>query len=292
MNDDQAFERAARALLDDGPDTTPPATIEAVLLAVRTTPQERDLRIPWRTTPMSNPMRLVAAFAIIVVAGVAAISLFGRSPGVGGGGTSSPSPSIARSSPAPSSPAPSSSAAAASPQPSPYVIDPATWKSYTSTVYRFSIGYPADWNVSPATRAWRFPADATVYGPRNLGSENFVSADSSIAAAAWSVAVTPGTTLAAWLQTYCPVAEITTTCTGIPALTVAATMDGHAGSLVSFVDDTQAFFLVQGRIYVVAIWRSAGFIPGGVPRLLEAYLSTMHLLPGGPTPTATTPRPS
>jgi len=63
-------------------------------------------------------------------------------------------------------------------------------------------------------------------------------------------------------------------------------MDGHAGSLVSFVDDTQAFFLVQNRIYVVAIWRPADYIQGGVPRLLEAYLSTMHLLPGGPAPSA------
>ena len=73
--------------------------------------------------------------------------------------------------------------------------------------------------------------------------------------------------------------------------TVAATMDGHAGSLVSFKEDTQSFFLVQDRIYVVAIWRPANYIPGGVPRLLEAYLSTMHLLPGGPAASAS-PRPS
>ena len=32
-------------------------------------------------------------------------------------------------------------------------------------------------------------------------------------------------------------------------------------------EDTQAFFLVQDRIYVVAIWRPADYIPGGVPRL-------------------------
>ena len=283
MNDDQAFERAARALLDDGPDTTPSATIDAVLLAVRTTPQERDLRIPWRTAHMSNPMRLVAVIAIIVVGGVAAITLFGRSPGVGGvGGGSSPSPTATPSTSAPSSPAP-----AASPQPSPFVIDLATWTSYTSTRYGFSISHPADWSVSPATRAWRFPADAKVYGPPNTGIGELRRGERLHCRVSLVGGRQPGTSVAAWLQTYCPVAEITTPCAGIPGRTVAVTMDGHAGSLVSFVDDTQAFFLVRNRMYVVAIWRPTGFILGGVPRLLEAYLSTMHLLPGGPAPSAT-----
>jgi hypothetical protein len=280
MNDDDyAFERATRALLEDGSDRTSAATIDAVLLAVRTTRQERDLRIPWRTGPMPIPMRLAAAIAVIVVAGAAAFSLF--KPSSGAGGLSTPSPTVT-----PSDLAPSPSL-----QPTPYAIDLTTWTSYTSTRYAFSISHPADWTVTPATRAWGFPADATVYGPRNAGTENFLAANRDVAASAWSVAVQPGTSVDAWLQTYCPVAETTTPCGGIPGRTVAATMDGHAGSLVSFVDDTQAFFLVQDRIYVVAIWRSADYIPGGVPRLLEAYLSTMHLLPGGPAASAS-PRPS
>ena len=127
MNDDRAFERATRALLEDGSDRTPAATIDAVLLAVRTTPQERDLRIPWRTAPMSNPMRLVAAIAVVVVAGVAAFNLFGSSPGVGG--LSSPSPT------APPSATPTT-------QPSPSPIDTATWTTYVSNRYGFSIGHP------------------------------------------------------------------------------------------------------------------------------------------------------
>jgi hypothetical protein len=115
MNDDHDFEHATREFLDDGSDRTPAATIDAVLLAVRTTPQERDLRIPWRTAPMSNPIRLVAAIAVIVVAGVAAFNLFGPSPdigGVGAGGEPSASPS-----PAPTStPTPTAAASAAAPE--------------------------------------------------------------------------------------------------------------------------------------------------------------------------------
>ena len=168
MNDDQAFERATRAFLEDGSDRTPAATIDAVLLAVRTTPQERDLRIPWRTAPMSNPMRLVAAIAVIVVAGVAAFNLSDPRRVGGVGGASSPSPTVS-----PSAPAPSPSAR---PTPTPYSINTATWTTYTSARYGFSIGYPADWSVhTTATRDWTYPADATV-NMYSTALETFVDA--------------------------------------------------------------------------------------------------------------------
>lgn len=80
MNDDRAFERATRDWLEAGSDVTPATTIEAVLLAVRTTPQERDLRIPWRIATMSTPLRLVAAVAIVAIGGFAIASLFKALP--------------------------------------------------------------------------------------------------------------------------------------------------------------------------------------------------------------------
>ena len=287
MNDDQAFERATQAFLEDGSDRTPAATIDAVLLAVRTTPQERDLRIPWRTAPMSNLARLVtlAVLAVLVIA--IAFSLRPTSGTVGGGGSPSPS------SP---SPAASSSAPALSPsaQPSPYSIDTKTWTTYTSARYGFSIGHPADWYVhTTATRDWTYPADATV-DMYSTALETFVDTNNTIAASTWSVAVKSGTTLDAWIHAYCALAEspAPSDCTTMPGRTVAASMDGHAGSLVRFTQDTQAFFLVNDRIYVVAIWQAEEFIPGGVSRLLQAYLSTMHLLPGGPSLSGASPSPS
>lgn len=282
MNDDHDFERATRAFLDDGSDRTPATTIDAVLFAIRTTPQERDLRIPWRTTTMSTPIRLFATLAIVLIVGVAAFNLFESSSGVGG--VASPSPSAAPSAPA-SAPTPSAS-------PTPYAINTATWTDYTSQRYGFSIGHPADWPVyNTATRDWTYPADATA-DVTSPAIETFVASDSTIAASAWSVAVKSGTTADAWIQAYCALIEADTPCSAFKAKSVAVTMDGHAGSLVSFAQDTQAFILVGNRMYVVAIWQPATWIPGGVPRLLEAYLSTMHLLPGGPVPSATAPRPS
>jgi hypothetical protein len=72
-------------------------------------------------------------------------------------------------------------------------------------------------------------------------------------------------------------------------------MDGHAGSLVPFTGDVEAFILVNNRMFVVGEWRPDNdqtdlkYASGTL--LVEDFLSTMHLLPGGPAP-STSPRPS
>ena len=48
MNDDRSLERAARSWLEAGPTQAPDRAVEAALLQIETTSQERDLRIPWR----------------------------------------------------------------------------------------------------------------------------------------------------------------------------------------------------------------------------------------------------
>jgi hypothetical protein len=274
-DDDRAFERAIRGLLEDGSDRTSADTIDAVLLAVRTTPQERDLRIPWRTAHMSNPMRLVAAFAIIVVAGVAAFNLFRPSGGVGG--NASPSPTVTPSVPLPTP----------SPQPT-ATPRTATWTTYVSTRYGFSIAHPADWTVRPAIRSYAAPADAPT-----TATEGFIAPAETVFVSAWSVAVAPGTSAEAWIQTYCP--KQTSPCTGIQGRAVPVNLDGHAGLLVVFTGDVEAFTLVNNRMYVVAEWRPDDdqvdlHYPSGT-LLVEDFLSTMHLLPAGPAPSGS-PRPS
>lgn len=102
MNDKRDFDRAVDRWLDDGSDATPPEIIEAVLLAARSTPQERDFRILWRTSPMTY-LRLAAVVAVVAVAGMAALYAFGSGPNVGSGPTpeptATPEPSIAEPSP-------------------------------------------------------------------------------------------------------------------------------------------------------------------------------------------------
>jgi Tol biopolymer transport system component len=92
MNSKRGFDRAVDQWLEDGSDATPPEVINAVLLAVRTMPQERDFRVSWRTSSMKQFAYAVAAVAALVV-GAAALSALNSPPGVGFGPTAGAEPS-------------------------------------------------------------------------------------------------------------------------------------------------------------------------------------------------------
>jgi hypothetical protein len=99
MTDDRSLERAARSWLENGPTEAPDRAVEAALLRIQTTPQERDLRIPWRFPTMSTPARVATAAVIGVLVIGGALFILGRpgQSGVGGPGpsatlTASPSP--------------------------------------------------------------------------------------------------------------------------------------------------------------------------------------------------------
>ena len=96
MTDDRSLERAARSWLETGPTQAPDRAVAEALLLIATTPQERDLRIPWRLPRMTTPTRVAAAAVIGVIAVGGAFLYFGRpgQPAVGGPDPStSPTPS-------------------------------------------------------------------------------------------------------------------------------------------------------------------------------------------------------
>jgi hypothetical protein len=274
------------AWLDEGPTRLPESTRRAILVSTRTSHQKRHrMWVPWRTSMNPIARFAVAAIAVVAVVGIVGLNLRGPGPGTGTGVGSVRSPT-----PTPTATPPAS--AQPSPRPSPTPIGTATWTTYISARYGFSIGHPADWSVTPADHDWIFAKDAgDTSSPEAFTAwEHFLAPDGSIAISAWSVAVTPGTTVTSWIRAYCPIAESGDPCATIQSQAVAVTVDGHSGTLIPFAQDTQAFFIVNNRMYVVASWRPAGEYDS--LRLLEAYLSTMHLLPGGPAPSAATPRPS
>ena len=93
-----------------------------------------------------------------------------------------------------------------------------------------------------------------------------------------------------WIQGYCQLAESDSPCSNLTDLITPVSMDGYSGVLVKFAQDTQAFFHIGDRVYAVAVWRTdsdPSTAPyGGAVRLLKAFISTMHLLPGGPVSSA------
>lgn len=89
---DRTFERAVRDWLEDGSDRTPAHAIDAVLLAVKTTRQERDLRIPRRFTTMPTFMKLAAGIAVVAIAGWLGLSTLGGRLGPAAPPSPSPAP--------------------------------------------------------------------------------------------------------------------------------------------------------------------------------------------------------
>jgi hypothetical protein len=151
---EQKFERAVVDWFEDGSDRTPQRAIDAVLLAVKTTPQERDLRIPWRFPRMLAVNRATGFAAVALVAVVGAGTLiYLNSPGTGGaGGKATPSPTLAV---APTASRPPVS----TPQPSFVAPGITGWQTYTSAAYGYTISIPSDWSVyARATRKFH-PGD-------------------------------------------------------------------------------------------------------------------------------------
>ncbi|MEW5990340.1 MAG: hypothetical protein AB1736_03210 [Chloroflexota bacterium] len=102
MTDDRSLERAARAFIEVGPTQAPDRAVQAALLRVQSTSQERDLRVPWRTPHMTR-FALAGAAAATIVAVIlgGAYLLDGQRPPDTG---ASPSPTAS----SPVSPSPSS----------------------------------------------------------------------------------------------------------------------------------------------------------------------------------------
>jgi Tol biopolymer transport system component len=110
MTDDRSLERAARSWLETGPTQAPDRAVEAALLRIESTTQERDLRIPWRFSDMTTPARLAAAavIGVLLVGGAFFYLAKPGQPAVGGPGPSRSAPALASPT---ASPKPSSSSA-------------------------------------------------------------------------------------------------------------------------------------------------------------------------------------
>lgn len=85
MNSKRDFDRAVDQWLDDGSDATPPEVIDAVLLAVRSTPQERRSWWPaWRTNRMTTYAKSIAAAAAVLLVVIVGYQFLPAGSGSGG----------------------------------------------------------------------------------------------------------------------------------------------------------------------------------------------------------------
>jgi hypothetical protein len=144
--DDRSLERAARSWLEEGPTRAPDRAVDAALVQITTTPQERDLRIPWRLPTMFNNRLAVAALALVLVVAGGGFAL-SRLGAVGGPGAS---PTLAPTGSPPPIPTTSPSLA---PSPTPMTLGateagralaPGTYRVADFAV-PFTVALPAGW---------------------------------------------------------------------------------------------------------------------------------------------------
>jgi hypothetical protein len=256
---DQRFESAVRDWLEAGSDRTPRPAIDAVLLAAKTTPQERVLWIPRRFNAMTVPMRFAAGAAIVAVLGFAALTLLNDNPGVGG-----------RATPVPTAPP----GAAASPTPTATLLDTAPWTRFRSARYGFSVAYPEGWTAVPASRDFVLESDRL--NPDEFVSDDFidrrVTDSAQILLSAFAATVPEGMSATTWIDAYqAPEAGDTSGCKQLSAQMTPIDVDGHSGLLATNCRWSEAFVLVGNRMYAFTVWRP------GQGALLDAFLATVQL---------------
>jgi hypothetical protein len=274
MNDDRTLERAARSWLEAGPTEAPDHAVEAALLRIQTTHQERDVRVPWRARSMfgiSSRFLVAAAVAIAVFVGGALLLRPGGNSSVGG---PSPVPSASHTTSAASSPTvrPSQRSAPVG----------ALSQTHASDLYRYAIQFPADWQLKAGT------ADGvpdTVPSDLSLGRDDMYSDTASGSGhglmvtsaplgakrdlAGWSALVTHqvGTKFGAYLKL-----------AACDQSTRALVLDGEPATEVDFQCPGGTWLWVTaihgGRAYQVAWLDDGGFEVETLRPLLDRFLAT------------------
>ena len=157
MTDDLGFERLARDWLELGPVEAPSDVVQAAFLEINKTPQERDLRVPWRFPPMSSFAKVaIAAVAVLAVGTVGVIALRPGGTGTVGSAqsptpapTPTPTPTVAATATPTLAPT-----TAPTPTPAPSPTAPPLTGSFTSSIHGISLSYPAGWSTRSATEPW------------------------------------------------------------------------------------------------------------------------------------------
>ena len=283
MSTDRDFDRIAGAWLAEGPTELTDRVLDAALDEVHLTHQRHRLTVPWRTSPMSMPIRLAAGIAVIAVLGVAGFAWLNRGPAIGNSPGPTPSASPIASPSIGAAPTPT-------PRPSPTPIDPTAWTPFTSARHGYSARYPGDWVLTaasaPATLADLTGAVAAVFDHVKspaAPADEFLGVSTRLPA---------GMSQADWIAAYRkPVVDAYgASCFPPPDQWKPVTVDGHMGGLYVGCNYVESTTFVDGRAYIFTLGRSLGFpATAATEDLLRAFLSTVTIDPAAADDTPVTP---
>jgi hypothetical protein len=245
MIDDRSLERAARSFIEAGPTQAPDHAVEVALLTIQSTPQERDLRVPWRFITMHEPARWLGAVAAVAAVAIGAFLLLGR-----------PSDRVGTESPSPS-PSPSAIPSAAA--------GPSLDATFTSPLYGYTVRYPGAWSVTAATAVWQVDD----YGNYDRALSDILGTGENFDGTATILA--PGESFEQWYAKY-DESRSGGTC-GKPANQEAMTVDGASGLIDLHCPSSYLETVVakDRRVYVFTLWRPSS------RDFFKSMLESIHL---------------
>jgi hypothetical protein len=250
------------AWLEEGPHVLPESTRRGIEVTTRTTNQARRLAwLPWWATHMNGMTRVALAAAAVAVAAGGLVLL---RPGSDESGVGSPR-----------SPVPSASASPST---------PAMTQSFTSEKYGYSVRYPADWRVDPATTFWSPPewkasaGDSSaldlitpVVGPRLFRAASALAPDAA--------------SVDDWIAEFITMSDFAD-CNPPRETLEPVVIGGKAGRLRGFcgnppATEIEATVVVDRRVYVFTLFSfvESGAIEADERALFDALAATITLSP-------------
>ena len=247
MNDNE-FDLAARAWLDDGPTRISDRALLSALEEIHTTRQRRALWPAWRATPVNIFARVASAAVLVVAVGLLAMTVVSRQPDRSNVGGPSPSPSPTRA-----------------------VDFPPLTKTFVSPRNGFSINHPDRVALTPAKQLLGFSKQV---------DDGFDVMETGLAAvlkgASTNSGFRDGGSIDQRVDEYLSDEYVLPRGCGVPRSQQAEiTIDGQSGRISECPNRIEATVVAGGRLYLFTLSHDRS----DARAVFDAFAATIDLTP-------------
>ena len=248
MNENE-FDVAARAWLDDGPTRMSDRAVMSTLEEIHTTRQRRAMRPAWRATPVSSFARLGIAAVLLIAVGLLARTVVPRQPD--GSSVGGPSPS-------------------SSPSETEALDFPPMTMTFVSPTYGYSFKYGRG-AAAPATEPWD-PANGRFDMAVNL-DDRFDAVETALGAyfEGASTRIPDGVSIDEWVDE-----DVSPGGCEVPrSQQVEITIDGQSGRMAECPHQIEATVVAGDRLYLFILSHDRS----DARAVFDAWIATIDLHP-------------
>ncbi len=271
MNEEQ-FDRAARAWLDDGPTRMSDRALLSALEEIHTTRQRQVSWPGWTAWPLRIFARVAVAGALVAAVGLLAGTVLRLQPDGSsiGGSVNATGSSGATSRPS------------ASGSPAHVIPTPALTSTFVSPTNGFSFKYLDRGGLRPATELWN-PVTQPRTDSSSLHDGAFDVVETGLAAfyKGASTVIPDGVSVDAWVDQYVSPAG----CRIPRNQQRAITIDGQSGRIAECPNEIDATVVTGGRLYLFALLHARN----DARAIFDAWVATIQLRPEDAAVASATP---